>query len=103
VSPEFSFAIVWQYLADTQFVLLALAIAGTAYLLRVGVEGTRRVALVTAMNLGANLIFFLSHPVFTPYYTIPIAMLSLWSLLFAWLMQDSEMVDGRFAERVANA
>jgi hypothetical protein len=101
--PEFSFAIIWQYVADTQFVLLALAIAGTAYLLRVGAEGTRRVALVTAMNLAANLVFFLSHPVFTPYYTIPIAMLSLWSLLFAWLTQDSEVSDRRFAERVTNA
>jgi hypothetical protein len=101
--PEFSFAIIWQYVADTQFVLLALAIAGTAYLLHVGAEGIRRVALVTAMNLAANLVFFLSHPVFTPYYTIPIAMLSLWSLLFAWLTQDSELSDRRFAERVANA
>ena len=101
--PEFSFAIIWQYVADTQFVLLALAIAGTAYLLRVGAEGTRRVAMVTAMNLAANLVFFLSHPVFTPYYTIPIAMLSLWSLLFAWLTQDSEVSDRRFAERVTNA
>jgi hypothetical protein len=101
--PEFSFAIIWQYVADTQFVLLALAIAGTAYLLHVGAEGIRRVALVTAMNLAANLVFFLSHPVFTPYYTIPIAMLSLWSLLFAWLTQDSEVSDRRFAERVTNA
>jgi hypothetical protein len=103
VPPEFSFAIVWQYLADTQFVLLALATAGTAYLMRAGAESTRRVALVTAMNLAANLAFFLSHPVFTPYYTIPIAMLSLWSLLFAWSMQDSEVADRRLAQRAANA
>jgi hypothetical protein len=103
VPPEFSFAIVWQYLADTQFVLLALATAGTAYLMRAGAESTRRVALVTAMNLAANLAFFLSHPVFTPYYTIPIAMLSLWSLLFAWSMQDGEAADRRLAERAANA
>jgi hypothetical protein len=103
VPPEFSFAIVWQYLADTQFVLLALAIAGTAYLLRAGAESTRRVALVTGMNLAANLAFFLSHPVFTPYYTIPIAMLSLWSLLFAWSMQDGEAADRRLAEQAANA
>jgi hypothetical protein len=103
VPPEFSFAIVWQYLADTQFVLLALAIAGTAYLLGASAEGTRRVALVTAMNLAANLAFFLSHPVFTPYYTIPIAMLSLWSLLFAWLMQDGEAVDRRLAGQATSA
>jgi hypothetical protein len=27
----------------------------------------------------------MTHPVFTPYYTIPVAMLSLWTLLFATL------------------
>jgi hypothetical protein len=100
-APEFSAGIVWQYLADTQFVLLALAIAGTVYLLRTGREGARRVAQVAAMNLLVNLAFFLSHPVFTPYYTIPIAMLSLWSLLFAFLMQDAEAVDDGLAVRAA--
>jgi hypothetical protein len=100
-APEFSGTILRQYLADTQFVLLALAIAGTLYLLRAGREGARRVALVAAMNLSVNLAFFLSHPVFTPYYTIPIAMLSLWSLLFAFLMQDAEAVDGGLAGQTA--
>ena len=102
VPPEFSLGVVRQYLADTQFVLLALAIAGTVHLMRVGTESTRRVALVTAINLAVNLAFFLSHPVFTPYYTVPIAMLSLWSLLFAWLMQDAEAVDGRLAGQPAH-
>ena len=101
-APEFSAGILRQYLADTQFVLLALAIAGTVYLLRKGKEGARRVALVTAMNLAVNLAFFLSHPVFTPYYTIPIAMLSLWSLLFAFLMRDVEAVDGGLAGQAAH-
>jgi hypothetical protein len=54
---------------------------------------TRHVALVTAGNLVVNLAFFLSHPIFTPYYTIPVAMLSLWSLLFASLMQPEEVGD----------
>ena len=30
----------------------------------------------------------MTHPIFTPYYTIPLAMLSLWSLLFDYVMQD---------------
>ena len=102
VPPEFSLGMVRQYLADTQFVLLALAIAGTVHLMRVGTESTRRVALVTSINLAVNLAFFLSHPVFTPYYTVPIAMLSLWSLLFAWLRQDAEAVDGRLAGQPAH-
>ena len=102
VPPEFSLGMVRQYLADTQFVLVALAIAGTVHLMRVGTESTRRVALVTSINLAVNLAFFLSHPVFTPYYTVPIAMLSLWSLLFAWLRQDAEAVDGRLAGQPAH-
>jgi len=50
-----------------------------------------------------NLAFFASHPIFTPYYTIPIAMLSLWSLLFASLMRPAEVVDDAPLERAAKA
>jgi hypothetical protein len=35
---------------------------------------------------GFNGAFFMSHNVVTPYYTVPIAMLSLWTLLFARIM-----------------
>jgi hypothetical protein len=76
--------------------MLVLAGASTAFMLRTrGDNGVRRVALVTAANLALNLTFFLSHPVFTPYYTIPIAMLSSWSLLFGSLMQPSTEVAER--------
>ncbi len=50
-----------------------------------------------------NLVFFLSHPVFTPYYTVPIAMLSVWSLLFASLTQPAEAVDDALLERAVKA
>jgi hypothetical protein len=75
-----------------QLLLLALAIAGTVYLLRRERPG-RRVALVTAANLVVNLAFFFTHPIATPYYTVPIALLSLWSLLFAFSLQESGAVD----------
>jgi hypothetical protein len=102
--PDFSLSIVWQYVADMQFVLLVLAGVSTAVILRTrGDDGVRRVALVTAANLAVNLAFFLSHPVFTPYYTIPIAMLSLWSLMFASLIEPAEAVDGKLAGQAANA
>jgi hypothetical protein len=92
--PDFSFGVIWNYVADMQFVLLVLAMAWTAVMLRWRRgNGIRQVALVTAGNLLVNLAFFLSHPIFTPYYTIPVAMLSLWSLLFASLMQPAEVVD----------
>jgi hypothetical protein len=98
--PDFSFTVIWSYVADMQFVLLALAIAWTALILRWrGGSGIGQVALVTAGSLLVNLAFFLSHPVFTPYYTIPVAMLSLWSLLFASLMRPAEIVDDDLARR----
>ena len=102
--PDFSFRVIWSYVADMQFFLLALAMAWTALMLRrPSGSGTQRIALVTAANLAVNLAFFLSHPVFTPYYTIPIAMLSLWSLLFAVLMQPAEAVDGGLVAQAARA
>jgi hypothetical protein len=103
-APDFSFSVIWNYLTDVQFVLLVLASAWTVWLLGLGRgNGARDVALVTAANLLVNLAFFMSHPVFTPYYTIPIAMLSLWSLLFAALAQPVEAVDGPLAGQAAQA
>jgi hypothetical protein len=102
--PDFSLSVIWSYLADMQFVLLVLAGGWTVWILRLHRgNAIKRVALVTAGNLLLNLAFFLSHPVFTPYYTIPIAMLSLWSLLFASLMQGAEAVDGDVAGQAAAA
>ncbi|MGA7805540.1 hypothetical protein [Bradyrhizobium sp.] len=91
--PDFSFRVVWQYAGDIQTIFLLLALGCAAFTLRARCEeGIRRVALVTVANLVINIVFFMSHPVFTPYYTIPIAMLSLWSLLFASLMQQADEV-----------
>jgi hypothetical protein len=51
---------------------------------------TGQLAILVAVNLAVNLIFFMSHPIFTPYYIIPIDMLSLWTLLFARLGRRGE-------------
>jgi hypothetical protein len=89
--PDFSFGIIRQYVADLQSGLLLLTGAWTVGALVLHREdGIRRVALVVATNLLVNLVFFMSHPIFTPYYTIPIAMLSLWTLLFAYLGADAQ-------------
>jgi 4-amino-4-deoxy-L-arabinose transferase-like glycosyltransferase len=85
--PELNSGVLWSYFADVQFVLLIIAGAWTALLWRWRDSGgVTQVALVIAGNLVVNLIFFMTHPVFTPYYTIPVAMLSLWTLLFATLI-----------------
>lgn len=102
--PDFSFSIVWSYVADMQFVLLLLAGVWTVWILRAHRgDAIRRTVLVTAGNLLANLAFFMSHPVFTPYYTIPVAMLSLWTLLFACLMQPAGAVEDDLSARAATA
>ncbi len=102
--PDLSFSVIWQYVADMQFVLLVLAAAWTIWTLRSRRwNAARQVALVTAGNLLVNLAFFMSHPIFTPYYTIPVAMLSLWSLLFAFLTLPAEAGDGGLAGQAAKA
>ena len=102
--PGFSLSVIWSYVADMQFVLLVLAGGWTIWILRLHRgSAIKRVALVTAGNLLVNLAFFLSHPVFTPYYTIPIAMLSSWTLLFASLMLPAEAVDGVGAGQAVKA
>jgi hypothetical protein len=85
VSPELNSDILLRYLVDIQFTLLAIAVVWTALLWRAGRGRSGQVAVLVAVNLAVNLIFFMTHPIFTPYYIIPIDMLSLWTLLFATL------------------
>jgi hypothetical protein len=102
--PSFDAVVLWSYVTDLQGMLLALAVAWTILILRKGRgEGIKQVGLVTALNLFVNVAFFMSHPIVTPYYLVPIAMLSLWSLLFASLMQPAEAVDGDLLGQAAKA
>ena len=83
VAPSFTLTIFEQYLTDTQGLLLVVGIAWTICGLVWRKEGElRTAALVTGPNLIVSLTFFLSHPLYNPYYLLPIAMLSLWTLLF---------------------
>jgi hypothetical protein len=86
VPPGISTTVLRAYLVDVQFFLLVAAIAWTAAIWRR--PGARQAVLVVALNLAVNIAFFMTHPIFTPYYTIPIAMLSLWTLLFATLSSE---------------
>jgi hypothetical protein len=85
IPPGLDADVIWQYLIDVQFALLVIAAAWTIWLWQADRRSARQVALLVAANLAANLIFFMSYPIFTPYYIIPIDMLSLWTLLFATL------------------
>lgn len=86
---DFSFAVVRDYLADPlQTLLIVIGIASSIWLLRQD-SGVRRAAQLTIANLVFNLAFFFTYPIATPYYTIPISLLTLWTLLFAVLFRDA--------------
>jgi hypothetical protein len=85
VPPELNPNVLLSYLFDVQFTLLAISAVWTAWLWRFGRGRAGQLAVLVALNLATNLIFFMTHPIFTPYYIIPIDMLSLWTLLFATL------------------
>jgi hypothetical protein len=93
---DFTLSVVWEYLNDyLQTALLALSIAGAATLWRGCDGGLRQVGQLTAANLAINLAFFLTYGLAVSYYTIPISLLSLWTLLFAWVTQNGEAVDAK--------
>lgn len=91
VLPTIDAGVAWSYLTDVQFPLLLLAAAWVLVILRwYRGSGIRLLAGVTGINLLVNFAFFLSHPFYTQYYTIPISMLSVWTLLFGSLMRQAE-------------
>lgn len=84
----FSLAIAQQYLFDLQGVVILLAAAGSlALMILRPAQSSKQVAIVILVNLVANSAFFLSHPIWQVYYLMPVAVLSLWTLLFCILMQ----------------
>jgi hypothetical protein len=101
VPPDFSFGIAYQYLADMQGPLILLTAAWGVWALAAATR--KAVPAIVAANLVTNLLFFLSHPIFTPYYLMPLAMLSLWSLLFTSVMQRDEVADDELVSQVKAA
>lgn len=76
------------YLGGTQGVLLVVA-ALTAVSLLVFARGeTRQVTAIAAMTLLFNIVYFFAYPIFTPYYLVPAAMLSLWLMLWGYLLHN---------------
>ena len=90
-SPSLDPVVLRAYLMDMQFPLIVIMCAWTALLWHFASQSSvKRLALLVAINLALNLAFFATHPVFTQYYIIPIAMLSLWTLLFAAVLMREQ-------------
>jgi hypothetical protein len=90
--PALDATVLRSYVVDLQFFLLLATVAWMAPLWRANARtGARQAVLLVAVNLAVNIGFFMSHPIFTQYYTVPISMLSLWTLLFATLPARGEV------------
>ena len=75
-----------DYLKGTQGVLIVAAIVLTAVTcLRPG--ASRQAGYIAAGTLAVNLGYFISHTIYTPYYAVPAAMLTLWIVFFAFLYE----------------
>ena len=83
VPPSFDGETIRSYLGDPQSLFILLSAAWTVWIWR---QGQSRLALLLGSGLAINLSFFITHPIFTQYYTIPICALTFWTLLFASLM-----------------
>lgn len=82
--PSFSGGVLMSYVTDLQFGLLIVAAIWTALIW----QRSKATAVIVGSNFAANILYFATHPLFTPYYIIPILALSLWTLIFVTLSTD---------------
>jgi hypothetical protein len=88
-SRHFALDIIRDYFFSLQGALVLVGLASVAWILvQRSSQPLKQIAIVVTANLLVNLVFFLSHPIYTSYYLMPVVMLSFWSLLFGILMQD---------------
>jgi hypothetical protein len=83
VPPSLDAETIRSYLGDPQSLLILLSAGWTVWIWR---RGRSRLGLLLGSGLAINLAFFVTHPIYTQYYVIPICALTLWTLLFAQLM-----------------
>ncbi|HMF69374.1 MAG TPA: hypothetical protein VK602_17400 [Phyllobacterium sp.] len=81
--PDFSFSIARQYSSDMQGALILLIATWSIVALTANVRKTA--ASIVAVNIVLNFGFFLTHSISTPYYVMPLVLLSMWTLLFSFL------------------
>lgn len=86
--PDFSFGIARQYFSDMQGALILLIAVWSIVALATNVRKTA--ASIVAVNVAVNFGFFLTHSIVTPYYLMPLVLLSMWTLLFSFLNDPSD-------------
>lgn len=86
--PDFSLSIARQYFSYMQGALILLI--ATWSIVALVTNGKKTAASIVAVNIILNLVFFLTHSIATPYYLMPLALLSMWTLLFSFSNDPSE-------------
>ena len=101
IPPDFSFSIARQYFSDMQGALILLIATWSIVALAANVRKTA--ASIVAVNIVFNFGFFLTHAISTPYYVMPLVLLSMWTLLFSFLNDPSESTNPHGHLAFANA
>ena len=101
IPPDFSFSIARQYFSDMQGALILLIATWSIVALAANVRKTA--ASIVAVNIVLNFGFFLTHAISTPYYVMPLVLLSMWTLLFSFLNDPSESTNPHGHLAFANA
>jgi hypothetical protein len=81
------------YLGGTQGVLLVTATLAVLSLLTLARGKQRQITAIAALTLLFNIVYFVAYPIFTPYYLVPAAMLSLWLMLWGHLLHDGRATE----------
>ena len=76
------------YPTDTQGVVMLVSIGIAIYVLVVAPGLPRQLALLVAIGGSLNLLYFITHNAYNPYYLMPASMLSAWSLFFGAYFRD---------------
>ncbi|RTL55414.1 MAG: hypothetical protein EKK40_01365 [Bradyrhizobiaceae bacterium] len=93
VAPVFSPEIAWFYIFDNQGVLMIVSLIWMGWMLSSEPgPGTTRIVILTTVNLLVSAAFFFTHPISSAYYMMPVAMLSVWTLLFNRLIWSRKPV-----------
>ncbi len=86
------------YLAGTQGALLVAATLAAVSLLFFAHREQRQVTAIAAMTLLFNIAYFFAYPIFTPYYLVPAAMLSLWLIFWGYLLYNVRATEADAAD-----
>jgi hypothetical protein len=85
----------FRYAHGNQGIMLLIALGLTIFFCKIwgAFEPTRHAYVVLIVNLFVNMGFYLTHQIYTPYYAMAIATLTIWTVLFFYAQVPSPVAD----------